>query len=77
MNNAWNYLYKREGYIEFAEGIWQNTGAFNTPILDTVLDIITITSNPADQTIWAGSYGGGIIKKKGNEIQILKQNYLS
>ena len=74
VNNAWNYLYKREGYIEFAEGIWQNTGAINTPILDTVLDIITITSNPEDQTIWAGSYGGGLIKKKGNEIQILKQN---
>ncbi|MEO0064860.1 MAG: hypothetical protein RI983_186 [Bacteroidota bacterium] len=74
VNNAWNYLYKREGYIEYAEGIWKNTGAINTPILDTVLDIITITSNPVDQTIWAGSYGGGLIRKKGNEIQILKQN---
>lgn len=74
VNNAWNYLYKREGYIEFTDGIWKNTGAINTPALDTVLDIITITSNPIDETIWAGSYGGGLIQKKDNQLQIFKQN---
>lgn len=74
VNNAWNYLYRREGFIEFADGVWKNTGAINTPILDSALDIITICSNPANQTIWAGSYGGGLIKIQGNQIQILKQN---
>ncbi len=74
VNNAWNYLYRREGFIEFADGVWKNTGAINTPILDSALDIITISSNPANQTIWAGSYGGGLIKIQGNQIQILKQN---
>lgn len=74
VNNAWNYLYKREGYIEFKDGIWKNTGAFNTPVLDSVLDILTIISNPVDETIWAGSYGGGLIQKKENQLQIFKQN---
>lgn len=74
VNNAWNYLYKREGYIEFKDGLWKNTGAINTPVLDTVLDILTIISSPTDETIWAGSYGGGLIRKKDSQLEIFKQN---
>lgn len=74
VNAAWNYQYNREGILTYKEGIWSNMGAFNTPILDSVLDIITIAIDPRDGTIWGGSYGGGLIKKTNNQIQVFKQN---
>lgn len=74
VNAAWNYQYNREGILTYKEGIWSNMGAFNTPILDTVLDIITLAIDPRDGTIWGGSYGGGLIKKTNNQIQVFKQN---
>lgn len=74
VNAAWNYQYNREGILTYKEGIWSNIGAFNTPILDSVLDIITLAIDPRDGTIWGGSYGGGLIKKTNNQIQVFKQN---
>lgn len=74
VNAAWNYQYNREGILTYKEGIWSNMGAFNTPILDSVLDIITLAIDPRDGTIWGGSYGGGLIKKTNNQIQVFKQN---
>ncbi|WP_439505257.1 type IX secretion system anionic LPS delivery protein PorZ [Sediminibacterium sp.] len=74
VNNAWNYLYNRDGLLVFKEGIWSNIGAFNTPILDSVFDIISLSIDPIDGSIWGGSYGGGLIKKNDNQIQIFKQN---
>lgn len=73
VNAAWNYQYNREGILTYKEGIWSNMGAFNTPILDSVLDIITLAIDPRDGTIWGGSYGGGLIKKTNNQIQVFKQ----
>ena len=74
VNAAWNYQYNREGILTYKEGIWSNMGAFNTPILDSVLDIITLAIDPRDGTIWGGSYGGGLIKQTNNQIQVFKQN---
>jgi len=74
VNTAWNYQFNREGILQFKEGIWSNKGAFNTPILDSVLDMITITVDPSNGTIWAGSYGGGLIKQTNEQLQIFKQN---
>jgi ligand-binding sensor domain-containing protein len=74
VNAAWNYQYNREGILTYKEGIWSNIGAFNTPILDSVLDIITLAIDPRDGTIWGGSYGGGLIKQTNNQIQVFKQN---
>ncbi|PJE46831.1 MAG: hypothetical protein CUR34_09415 [Sediminibacterium sp.] len=74
VNTAWNYQYNREGILTYKEGIWSNIGAFNTPILDSVLDIITLAIDPTDGTIWGGSYGGGLIKKTNDKIQVFKQN---
>ena len=74
INNAWNYQFNKEGILEFKEGIWRNQGAFNTPQLDTVLDIISLTIDPINETLWAGSYGGGLVKKTGEQFQIYKQH---
>jgi len=73
VNTAWNYQFNREGILQFKEGIWTNKGAFNTPLLDSVLDIITLTVDPSEGTIWSGSYGGGLIKQNNDQLQIFKQ----
>lgn len=74
INNAWNYQFNKEGILEFSEGIWKNRGAFNAVQLDSVLDIISIIIDPAKGTVWAGSYGGGLVKKTGEEFKIYKQH---
>jgi ligand-binding sensor domain-containing protein len=37
-----------------------------------VLDFIALAANPIDKSIWAGSYGGGLVHFKDNNIQIYK-----
>ncbi len=73
INNAWNYLYNRDGISTFTEGNWTSKGAFNTPLLDTVLDFITLAVDPKDQSIWAGSYGGGLVQFSKTGTTIFKQ----
>jgi hypothetical protein len=60
INNAWNYQYNRNG-IYFYSDQWNSRSYFNTPALDSVLDFITVAIDPADQSVWAGSFGGGLV----------------
>jgi ligand-binding sensor domain-containing protein len=73
VNTAWNYQFNREGILQFKDGIWSNKGAFNTPLLDSMLDIITVAVDKSNGTIWAGSYGGGLLKQNNENLQIFKQ----
>lgn len=61
VNNAWNYQYNRNGLYQFREDQWSSMGYYNQPILDSVLDFITVAIDPADASVWAGSYGGGLV----------------
>jgi len=60
INNAWNYQYNRNGVYFFSDQ-WNSRSYFNTPALDSVLDFITAAIDPADQSVWAGSFGGGLV----------------
>ena len=73
INKAWNYLYNRDGIFQFKEGNWTNRGAFNTPVLDSVLDFITIAADPRNGAVWAGSYGGGLIQFSETGTTVFKQ----
>jgi hypothetical protein len=61
VNIAWNYLFNRNGVYNFASDTWNAKNNFNTPLFDSVFDFITVATDPGDQTIWAGSYGGGLV----------------
>ncbi|HEX8332593.1 MAG TPA: two-component regulator propeller domain-containing protein [Segetibacter sp.] len=75
VSDAWNYQFNRNGIYNFTEGRWSNIGAFNTPSLDTVLDFITVAIDPKDESLWAGSYGGGLVSiSSTNQVKIYKQN---
>ena len=75
VNSSWNYQYNRSGIFKLADGTWTNYNQFNFPVLDTLMDFITVAVDPRDETIWAGSYGGGLLHiKKNNQLEIFKQN---
>jgi hypothetical protein len=73
INDAWNYQYNRDGLFNYIDENWTTTSYYNTPQLDSVFDFITLAIEPNNQSIWAGSYGGGLVNKLGNNIRIYKQ----
>jgi hypothetical protein len=75
VNNAWNYLYNRNGIYSFKENSWDSKSYYNTAVLDSVLDFISLATDPADGSLWAGSYGGGLVHFNGNTTpQIYKKS---
>jgi len=78
VNDAWNYLYNGDGVFSFKEGSWANTNRYRFSQLDSLLDFICIAVDKRDETVWAGSYGGGLLHiKPGPSFEIFKQNNLS
>lgn len=75
INESWNYLYNRNGVYEFKEGAWTNYNGFHYPQLADMLDFITLAVDPRDETLWAGSFGGGLLHIKGpNAFEVFKEN---
>ncbi len=74
VNSTWQAQQNRNGIYTFNEEVWDNIGYYNKPIFDSILDIVTLAIDPANQNIWAGSYGGGLVNINGAAIKIYKQN---
>lgn len=75
VNSNWNYQFNPAGVQRFADGWWTGYNRFRFSNLDSVADIITLAIDPRDGSVWAGSYGGGLIHfKEGSAPQIFKQN---
>lgn len=77
VNEAWNYQYNGDGIYSFKEANWNNINRYRYSAIDTLLDYVTIAIDKRDETIWAGSYGGGLLHvKPGPVFEIFKQNNL-
>jgi len=75
VNDSWNYQYNRDGVYKFDEGSWTNYNQFNFPLLDSMMDFISVAVDPRDESVWAGSFGGGLLHiKKDGKFDIFKQN---
>lgn len=74
VNDAWNYQYNRDGIFTYKDGSWSYEGYFTKPVFDSVLDFITLTADTRDNSLWAGSYGGGLVNLKDNAVTIYKKN---
>ena len=75
VNDSWNYQYNRSGVFKFEDGDWTNYNQFNFPLLDSLMDFITVAVDRRDESVWAGSYGGGLLHiKKNAQFEIFKQN---
>jgi hypothetical protein len=77
VNDAWNYQYNGDGIYAFTNGGWNNTNRYKYNAIDSLLDYVTIAVDKKDETVWAGSYGGGLLHiKPGPVFEIFKQNNL-
>ena len=75
INDSWNYQYNRSGIFKFKNNEWTNYNQYNFPVLDSLMDFITVAVDPRDESVWAGSYGGGLLHIKTNgQLEIFKQN---
>jgi hypothetical protein len=75
VNANWQKQNNKDGLYKFSDGQWTNYNGRQFPPLDSVPDIITVAVDPADESTWAGSYGGGLLHiKTGNSFEIFKQN---
>jgi ligand-binding sensor domain-containing protein len=75
INDSWNYQYNPNGVYQLNNGYWASFNKYHNPALDTVLDIISIAPDLRDGTLWAGSFGGGLVHLGAkNEIKIFKQD---
>jgi ligand-binding sensor domain-containing protein len=75
VNGSWNYQYNPNGLFQLKEGVWTSFNTYHYPQLNAVLDIISITIDARDGSLWAGSFGSGLvhITQAGN-IDVLKEN---
>ena len=77
VNDAWNYQYNGDGIFAFSAGSWNNINRYRYARIDSLLDYLTVAIDKRDETIWAGSYGGGLLHvKPGPVFEIFKQNNL-
>ena len=77
VNDAWNGQNNSNGIYIFKEGSWTNINRKQYSQLNSLLDFISIAIDPKDETIWAGSYGDGLLHIKPRpSFDIYKQNVL-
>jgi hypothetical protein len=75
VNDSWNYQYNPNGVYKLKDGSWQSYNQYHFQQLDTLLDFVTVAVDPRDESVWAGSYGGGLLHiKNNNQLKILKQS---
>jgi hypothetical protein len=75
VNDSWNYQYNGNGIYRYKNGEWKNFNRFHYSVLDSMLDFITVAVDPRDESLWAGSFGGGLLHINSNEaFEIFKQN---
>jgi len=75
VNANWQKQNDKNGLYKFSDGQWTNYNSRQFAQLDSLPDIISVAADPRDESIWAGSYGGGLLHiKAGNSFEIFKQN---
>jgi ligand-binding sensor domain-containing protein len=75
VNNSWIAQNIRNGFFYFKENEWTNFNRINRQQFDSLPDFISIAIDNRDESIWAGSFGGGLLHVKAdNSLEIFKQN---
>jgi hypothetical protein len=64
VTEQWKSTNTKKGIYRFQQNEWLNFTYKNTAALDSFPDIITVTVDPRDETLWAGSFGGGLLNLK-------------
>lgn len=77
VSNSWIGEGNKQGIYSYGNGEWVNYNFKTNPLLDSLPDIITLKKDPRDESIWAGSFGGGLLHiSQGPVFEVYKQNFL-
>jgi hypothetical protein len=75
VNTNWEPLNNKNGLFTLSDNNWNYFNGARFSILDTLPDVISVAIDPTNESVWAGSFGGGLANiKKDNSIAIYKQN---
>ena len=75
VTEAWNYTFNPNGMYRFSGEQWTGYNLYVYPKIDSLLDFITVTGQPSTGSVFAGSYGGGLLEiTKDDRLIIYKQN---
>jgi len=65
----------RNGLYQLVNNSWENVNSSNLPALDSFPDLFALAANTRNQSVWMGSFGGGLIQmQEDKSITIFKQN---
>lgn len=74
VNENWNYTFNPNGNYRYYNDFWSGINLYVNPQIDSLLDYITIAADPLSGSIYAGSFGGGLLEiKPDNTLNIYKQ----
>jgi hypothetical protein len=77
VNELWAGQQNKSGLYGFNEGTWKNFNNKTFSQLDSLPDMVSLAIDKRDESIWAGSFGGGLLQvKPGPVFEISKQNQL-
>lgn len=77
VTNTWLPQNNTNGLYRFAGGEWKNINKKAYPLLDSIRDFSTLAIDKRDETVWAGSFGGGLLHvKQDNSFEVFKQNFI-
>jgi len=75
VTSSWDNTFNTNGLFQFQDNEWSNYNGMNYPVFDSLYDLVTVTIDPADNTIWAGSFGGGLLQLKADHsIKLINKN---
>ncbi len=74
VSNDWSPMSNKQGIYHFDGDKWNNYHSTAYPALDTITDIIALAMDPSTETLYAGSFGGGLLEIKNDRtIRVNKQ----
>ncbi len=78
VNSSWNFLFNRDGLQMLQQGDWSTVNQNNFPQLTTVMDLMAVVVDPRDETVYSGSFGGGLMayNQAANTVKTYAAGYL-
>ncbi|MEJ7767851.1 MAG: two-component regulator propeller domain-containing protein [Chitinophagaceae bacterium] len=74
VTSSWDNTFNRSGFSRFTGNQWINYNSRNLAGVNDLYDLVSIAVDPADHTVWAGSFGAGLLQfKADNSIRIFKE----
>lgn len=71
----WEPANNKDGLYSFTNDSWTNFNANSFPAMDSFPDVVSLAVDPSDESVWAGSFGGGLLHLKPDRtLQLYKQN---